>query len=225
MCPAGISKFVDVREFRGEFVSLKLGNGGSWCRFDGKLGKSYKLITVKQNSEVRYSWDVTDIEKACINKQVIYYMRENQIYNKKGRKIKLIKTYGKMDEEYKKPIGRRIRNYFKDQSCVACGSNSNLEIDHKNGLYNDPEVLDIKTQKIEHFQVLCKHCNDQKRQTIVFTKKYNKRYPASKIPMLKVFNIDFTDGDETFNPIDKDWAVGTYWYDPVKFMQDLLQQL
>ena len=217
----GVSKFVNVKEFKNDFNCLKLGNGGSWCRFDRKLGKKYKLISVKENGKIRFSWKPTDIEKIVIEKHTMFYMKENQILKKKGIKIKLLKLCGLQEQSSNRPIGRRIRNFFKNKPCVSCGSNSNLEIDHKNGLYNDNEVLNIKTQKIEHFQVLCKHCNDQKRQTLIYTKKTNKRYPATKIPMLSIFNIQFTTGDENYDPNDKDWGIGTYWNDPIDFMKNI----
>ena len=68
---------------------------------------------------------------------------------------------------------------------------------------------------------VCKHCNDQKRQTCVWQKKHNKRYPASLIPQLAVFGYDFTQGDETFDETNVDALVGTYWYDPIDFMKKI----
>ena len=37
----GISREVFVDEFVGEYADLCFGNGGSWCRSDGSLGKKY----------------------------------------------------------------------------------------------------------------------------------------------------------------------------------------
>ena len=39
--------------------------------------------------------------------------------------------------------------------------------------------------------------------------------------MLKVFGINFINGDETYNPDDVDAMKGTYWYDPVAFMKGI----
>jgi 5-methylcytosine-specific restriction endonuclease McrA len=52
-----------------------------------------------------------------------------------------------------------------------CGSHSNTVIDHKNDLYNDETVLNVDTQTIDDFQVLCTHCNLLKRQISIDEKK------------------------------------------------------
>ena len=117
-----------------------------------------------------------------------------------------------------------MRTFFKNKPCVVCGSNNDLVIDHKNGLYNNPRVLDTKTQKINDFQVLCNHCNLQKRQTIVWSKKFNKRYPATKIPQLKYFNIDFIKGCDKLDLSNPNAMVGTYWYDPILFLKTIFKK-
>jgi hypothetical protein len=106
-----------------------------------------------------------------------------------------------------------------------CGCKSEVECDHKNDLYNDPMVLQIETQRKEDFQSLCRHCNTQKRQIIKDTKRTGKRYGATKIPILKVFGIDFIGGDETFDSDDVDAMKGTYWYDPVAFMEGIKEKI
>ena len=49
--------------------------------------------------------------------------------------------------------------------------------------------------------------------------KTGKRYGATNIPHLSVFGIDFIEGDETFDKDNINAMVGTYWHDPVKFME------
>lgn len=207
---SGISDLVDTSILDG---SLRFGNGGGWCRFDGKFGKKYKILTIKNNGLIRFSWDISEKEKS-------YYDSKYDFKNQ-GNFIRYIKMCGIQNENHSRPIGTKIRNFFKNKPCVSCGSNSFTEIDHKNGLYNDPEVLKIETQQTHHFQILCKHCNDQKRQTIKQMKKTNERYPATDIPMLKTFGVRFTNGCERFNPGDPNWGVGTYWHDPIKFMETI----
>ena len=82
-------------------------------------------------------------------------------------------------------------------------------------------VLDLKTQKLCDFQALCEHCNLQKRAVIKKTKETGKRYGATNIPSLKPHGIDFIVGDEKFDISDPDAMVGTYWYDPVYFNEQL----
>lgn len=125
----------------------------------------------------------------------------------------------------KRQIKKFIKDYHYKSGCVSCGCKSGLVIDHKNDLYNDPRVLNINTQYISDFQCLCNHCNIQKRQICKYTKDNNKRYGATNIPKLKIFGIDFISGDETFNINDIDSLKGTYWYDPIAFMEYIKNNL
>jgi len=137
-------------------------------------------------------------------------------------KIEKLRTNGFSEIEISKntrPIRDDIHKYHKSMGCVVCGSMSDLVTDHKNDLYNDPIVLDIKTQNIDDFQCLCNHCNLQKRQVSKKTRETGKRYSAKNIPSLEIFDIDFIEGNETFNKEDINAMKGTYWYDVSAFMQ------
>ena len=210
----GISRIVNVSEFTGKYSGLILGNGGSWFRFDS-LGKRYKIFTCKDNGKFRYSWESSDEEKKCIKDGC----GRNFVPIKLSNKIRLIGFMG-----YNNIIGTRtIRKDIKDiilkSPCVVCGTTTDIQADHKNGLMNDERVMNIATQVIDDFQALCQHCNCVKRETIVKQKRDGKRYSALNIPMLSSFGVAFTVGDETYDEKDKDAMVGTYWYDPVKFMK------
>jgi hypothetical protein len=138
-----------------------------------------------------------------------------------GNPIAYLKIVGeKPCEPSSRAIRKDIRHVLSKQPCVVCGSSSVIEIDHKNGLYNNPRVLNLKTQTIDDFQPLCKHCNDQKRQTYKWQTANNKRYPADLIPMLADLQFSYTQGNETFRKDDPDAMVGTFWYDPVAFMKE-----
>jgi hypothetical protein len=211
------NRIVCVDEFVDKYSTLKLGNGGSWCRLDNNFGSKYKVCIIKKNKNIIYSWEPTIEEQEIIINEI---NNSSYIFGK-GNTIFLIKVFGNKDGNSGRPIRKDIKNKLKNNSCVVCGSNSNIEIDHKNGLYNDPRVLNIKTQTIDDFQTLCKHCNDQKRQTYVWQEKNNKRYPTTLIPQFKIFNINYIYGDETYNKNDINAMVGTYWYDPIYFMQHI----
>jgi 5-methylcytosine-specific restriction endonuclease McrA len=124
-----------------------------------------------------------------------------------------------------RPIRKDIRKHHLKTGCVLCGSCSDLVIDHKNDLYNDPIVLDIKTQSIDDFQCLCNHCNLQKREIIKKTKKTSKRYKATNIESLKIYGIDFIEGDETIDFNDINAMKGTYWYDIKTFNKYIYENL
>ena len=125
----------------------------------------------------------------------------------------------------KRSIRKDIKNYHYKTGCVCCGSKSDLVIDHKNDLYNDPKVLNVLTQTVSDFQCLCNHCNLQKRQVCISTKKNNRRYGATNIPQLKIFGVDFIVGDESFDINDVNALKGTYWYDPIEFMKHIKDSL
>jgi hypothetical protein len=167
-----ISDIFDVKDFVDEFSCLKFGNGGSWCRFDSKFTQTYKLVIVYRNSKIKYSWKITEDEEILIKDEINKYREINTTHSKSKRGIHLIKINGlSVVDPRTRKINKKIRDHFKDMSCVVCGNNHNTEIDHKNGLYNDIRVLNIKDQTINDFQVLCRHCNLQKRQSYVWMKK------------------------------------------------------
>ena len=116
-------------------------------------------------------------------------------------------------------VRKDIKAHYKGSPCVVCGCTSSLRLDHKNDTYNNPRVFDSLTQLFSDFQNLCNHCNLQKRQVAIKTKKTMKRTGATTIPSVAVFGIDFTEGDDTYDPSDVNCMVGTYWYDPVAFME------
>jgi 5-methylcytosine-specific restriction endonuclease McrA len=208
---------VNIDKFEGKYSDLKFRNGGDWCRRSS--AKPYKLMTMKGNGKFYYTWDKSNEEKEIIEKIFDEYCEKIDFKKDDGPKIKFIKICGLLDDDEKRPIRHDIKKYYKNINCVHCGSKSELVCDHKNDLYNDPKVLDTKTQTLDDFQSLCMHCNLQKRQIMKDTLKENKRYGATNIPMLKPFNIDFTIGDEKFDKNDFNAMKGTYWYDPIDFMK------
>jgi 5-methylcytosine-specific restriction endonuclease McrA len=216
----GVSRTVAVTEF-DRIKGLSFGNGGSWCRFDSTFAKQYKFVTRKSNGKLRYSWDdISEEEKKQIERDF------STIPITKGNTISHIKVYSrKIDyNSFQRGIRSDIKAYYKDKRCVKCG-NSDTEIDHKNGLYNDPRVLKLETQLLSDFQALCRHCNQQKRQSIRMTRETGVRYKATDIPMLTQFGIDYVDGGEGYDESDPDAMVGTYWYDPEFFLQKMISKL
>lgn len=203
-----MSRVVNTNEFKDKYISLKLGNGGSWCRMDSSFAKKYRYVTRKENGNLNLSWEANE-------KEIEQIQTDFNFEKSKKTSISHIKIYGTQNEMNKQSIRKDIRDFFKDSVCVVCG-NSDTEIDHKNGLYNDKKVL-----QINDFQPLCRHCNQQKRQSIILTKKTGKRYKASNIPQLSIFGIDFIKGDESFEKNDPYAMIGTYWYDPIEFMEQI----
>lgn len=169
-----------------------------------------------------------------ITRQGLFYQddRYNWEFKRKNDskcgKIEAIRINGinteKNNSKYR-PIRDDIRRHYLNKTCVVCGSSSSLVIDHKNDLYNDRRVLNIKLQNLNDFQCLCNHCNLQKRQIMKKTLQTGKRYGATNIPMLSIYGIDFIEGNEFFDKMDINAMVGTFWYDPIKFMEYINENL
>lgn len=160
----------------------------------------------------------------------VYFGDNRYVWEKQTTKCRIsaLRTIGFNEDVLygaNRPIRDDIHKIIKSKPCVVCGSKSHLVTDHKNDLYNDLRVLNSKTQIVDDFQCLCNHCNLQKRQISKQTKIEKKRYGATNIPHLAMFNIDFISGDETFDPNDPNAMVGTYWYDPVAFMEHIKQTM
>lgn len=193
-----------------------------------KEGKSVWIIKeeIEKNNELK--WGNNGVTRqGLFHKDDRYVWEFKRKNDKPSGKIEAIRTNGINKEKILgkfRPIRDDIHKYHKSIGCVVCGSSSDLVTDHKNDLYNDSRVLDVKTQNISDFQCLCNHCNLQKRQIAKKTLETGKRYGATNIPMLSVYGVDFIEGDETFDKDDVNAMVGTFWYDPVRFL-DYLKSL
>ena len=89
--------------------------------------------------------------------------------------------------------------------CVWCGSKDRLEVDHKNGRY------DTKTDKVSDFQILCKSCNDKKRERCNKCKESGCRYNVQKEISSILYKTPFTHGTGKYN--EKHGCKGCFLYD------------
>lgn len=109
-------------------------------------------------------------------------------------------------------IQRRIRkdihDTIKNQRCVVLDTSTQIEVDHKNGRYNEETVANIETQKLEDFQPLHKTVNDAKRQHCKRCIENHKRYDAKR--------LGYKEGWIYGNENDL-ICTGCYWYDPKEF--------
>ena len=107
-------------------------------------------------------------------------------------------------------IRKDIRDTITAQRCVILDVGSNIEVDHKNGKYNDLANLSSGSQKISDFQPLSKAANDAKRQHCKNCIKAGKRFDARKLG----YKDGWVVGDELTST-----CIGCYWYDPHRFNQ------
>lgn len=221
-----ITRFVNRDEFKDDFKSLYFDNGGSWCRRSVISKLNYKFATMSSSGKtINIFWNCDKEEEELIRGD---FMKNCKII-KGTTKVYYFKIFGLKDKIEDNNTGntrnirKDIKEYYKDKPCVVCGSNSELVCDHKNDLYNNLRVLNLKTQLITDFQSLCIHCNLQKRQISKKTKELNKRYSAKNIPQLSIYNIEFISGDENYDINDPNAMVGTYWYDPIEFVKQCIK--
>ena len=109
-----------------------------------------------------------------------------------------------------------IKKIITQQRCAHCNVKSKIEVDHKNGRYDDLSVLSSVTQNLSDFQPLCTKCNKLKRSSCKKCKENDVRYDATFLG----YNVAVTKGNlEYCNGIN---CNGCYWYDPTDYKSQLV---
>ena len=120
------------------------------------------------------------------------------------------------------PIAGHIRKHFKGMQCIACSTTKKVIVDYKNGILNNPRVLDINTQTIDDFQPLCTyhyHIKQQYMRQMLITKI---RTPCPDMFFVS-HGIHYIEGTEVFDETDVNWGIGSYWYDLDTFRKKALE--
>jgi hypothetical protein len=116
-----------------------------------------------------------------------------------------------------------IRKAFDDAPCVHCWTPNKThkkhEIDHKNGRYDDNQVLNTESQEINHFQTLCREHNLLKRSACKKCKVNNIRFDATFLG----YQVSVTEGTLKYD--DKLGCRGCYLYDPLDFKSQLFLKI
>ena len=108
------------------------------------------------------------------------YIVETDKSKTPGNSIDRIRLNGLNNSDYSQNIKASIKNEIKKHRCVILGT-SNPEVDHKNGLKNDPRVMKNIDQRITDFQPLSKAANNAKKQCCKVCKKTKKRFDAKTL--------------------------------------------
>lgn len=193
-------------------------------RNDSNIGKEYKFFrfspTLDLDKKKSYCWNMTEEDKKMIediHKSLRFPIKLDIDYHGSGSVVYYIQFFGKGNKIVSDTIKSSIKKEIHKLPCANCGSNQNIECDHKNDLKNDIRVLSIETQTIDDFQPLCKHCNDVKRSVKSIMLKSGKRVGATKLG----YNMDFTQGTDYLDKYDPNWYIGTYWGDCLAFKKHL----
>lgn len=165
----GVSRWVLVSEFVGEYQALKLGNGGSWCRASSSLAKQYRV----------------EFDKSVTAGNAIDAIRLNGFNSQTN-----------FNQNIRQDIKDFYKNQNCVMLGINGNSeNTKIEIDHKDGRKNNERVSNLKTQTLDDFQPLSKSANDAKRQICKKCKETNKRWNAKN---LKGNPYAFYQGDENY---------------------------
>lgn len=151
----GVSRWVNVTEFTGNYAELSLGNGGSWCRKSSSLAKKYVIV-----------FDKSLTSGNSIDAIMLNGFNDEPTFNQTIR------------QDIKSVIQQQ-----KCVMLGVSGNSENtiIEVDHKDGRKDDWRVGDTSTQRLEDFQPLCKAANDIKRQICKRCKETNIRWDARNI--------------------------------------------
>lgn len=121
----GISNWVSVNEFIGDYKDLALGNGGSWCRKSSTLVKKYNVEFDKSQT------------------------KGNAIDRIKPNGFNTQKTF---NQAIRQDIKDFYKNQ-KCVMLGVCGKSENtiLEIDHKDGCKNNVRVSSLQRPTLRRF--------------------------------------------------------------------------
>lgn len=131
-----------------------------------------------------------------------------RIKDKRGRII-AVKLEGRSGSIMNRQIRADIVKELRVQACAVLAVNSETQVDHKNGRYNDPRVNDTKTQRVDDFQALSRAANTAKRQHCKECKASEIRFDAKKLG----YSVSQWLGGKEYQGS----CAGCFWYDPVEF--------
>jgi len=202
------TKILSINEIKDN--DLFWGGNGLGDRWANKKF-NYSVIYEKKNPTL---YSENDEDKIPSN------ILENFLKTNKGIGIIGIFVHSIRKNKNQRPISKNIHKIITSMSCVVCGTNKTI-CDHKNDLYNDNRVLNIKTQVISDFQPLCNHCNLQKRQICKIEQQTQKLFSAKSIQRYKIYPFEFPWEKKAFDKNDINCKYGTYWFDPVEFDKNI----
>jgi hypothetical protein len=132
-----------------------------------------------------------------------------------------IRLTGFCNKNSTRSIRRDIIEKISGLSCEHTGfynlSSDKIEIDHRNGRYNDASVLNLETQKVEDFMALTRRSNLQKREDCKACKSSGKRFDAKKLG----YRVGWSEGGENYDG-NTLGCLGCYWYGPIDFRSKLI---
>jgi hypothetical protein len=204
------TKILSTNEIKEKYKELYWGGNGVGDRW-AKKKFNYSVIYLKKQPCLYSENDNDVIPSDILNK----FLQMNT-----GNGIIGIYVHSRRINLQTRPICKNIHKEITSQCCIICGTNNTI-CDHKNDLYNDTRVLNLKTQLISDFQPLCNHCNLQKRQVCKTEEQMEKLFSAKQIQRYKIYLFEFPWEKKVFDKTDMYCKNGTYWFDPVEFDKNI----
>jgi hypothetical protein len=137
------TKIISTTEIKNNYKDLYWGGNGLGDRW---ANKKFNYSVIYSNKKpLLYSENSDD--NIPIN--IFNNFLENNNNNNNG--IIGIYVHSKRIKNQYRTISKNIKKEITSLSCVICGTTSTI-CDHKNDLYNDMNVLDLKKQTINDFQ-------------------------------------------------------------------------
>ena len=130
----------------------------------------------------------------------------------KGNKVTHVELQGYKKVGKERKISSKIRKEVGKRKCAVLYV-SQVEVDHKDGRYDNPSVSDLNKQKVDDFQALSKCVNNAKRQHCKVCKETGNRFDAKKLG----YKVSQVLGNGKY----RGTCVGCYWYDPSEFNSSL----
>ena len=131
-----------------------------------------------------------------------------------GTSVTKFRVLGTHAKNSNRGIRSDIVKVIKNQTCAMLKTKANIEVDHKNGRYNDERVLNLQTQNIDDFQPLCKMINNIKRESCKKCKLTGERFDA-KIYGYLISNLD----GESIHNGKPNGCEGCFFYDVNHFKE------
>jgi hypothetical protein len=156
-------------------------------------------------------------EDVSVPENILFDFMKDKPVTKSNKIIGIFLYNIKKKDDVSRNINEIIKKLILENNCVVCGSGSDLVCDHKNDLYNDTRLNNVKKQRITDFQCLCNHCNLQKRQICKNERKNKKLYSAKNIPQFAIYDFVFPWELKVFNENEISCKENTYWFDPIQF--------
>jgi hypothetical protein len=219
------TKVVGMNELRDRGIISSTGNGHG-----DRIAAQHNYAVIYQNGKSKsYSENIDDtippdVLSAFLTTLVQAPLAAPGEKKKGGNRIIGVYFFSKKMDNINRSIRPDILLFYKKNPCVVCGTKATA-CDHKNDLYNDPRVLDTKTQTLDDFQPLCQHCNTQKRQICKKERETGVLYSAKNIPQFQCYSFEFTWEPKTLDLTNPDCKKGTYWYDPIEFNKKIKEYM